>query len=308
MKHSVPALWRTATLTVALTVGVPADTATGQEKPPLRTEVHLVAPQFTDIFSDTEIAEIQTSTGRALAEAIVSRFGFLNAAADMTAEYTLVVELDELRRSPQNLPGELGAWVSLSGPSGALADDFLWIRLVEGGERHEGMGATPAAVSRFFETHLGGADYTELLERAVRRIPLTSDGASIILGELPTRMVGWLLPFRLSEVCLGRNDKLLIHAIVPNPINPETVRLYRATVLAELARGQAPPEYERFVGRIFSEADEHSDAFEELIVAIAAKEDRIQAVFVTDYSVTGRTCASAASSPTAISSSLRGGN
>jgi len=269
---------------VGLAVLTGAGAAPAAEPPLVKVEFKLNDDSYRQHFdrSPAVIGALEAAVAERLSRTLSDHHRFLRFASAPAGpgEYGLRVALEPLSAAENPPLREVGLQVSASGPDGGVQQARAYWRLRTAQQGLVRIGS-PDELGKEIEVKTEAAGFHDLLAHDVlRRIPIAEK------GFLWTDPLGWILPYRDRELCMGQGSRLVVRNNLPTGAGVEPVEVEAVARMPFDPPTPAPSPYEEQRLNLFARA-EKPDA---LGTVADPKRVAVVAVFVAQFVDLGGAC------------------
>src|SRR6266513_5709125 len=201
-------MYRTGRIALALIVLLAASAHAGQKT---AVTVKFVVDAYQAYFLAPQRAELTAKAAARISErlrAYVPHFDFTTDDKPFVLTIRLAPRVNAERR---DAPKEIGLHIELTGPRVGRVRDYVVFRPPE--------DMTPITTVDDMVLEIDGrlpeAEYAGRITDLLVRVPIAQDGRVIFQPRS-----GWILPYRVAEICLDRGSQVTIESMVPGPVGP----------------------------------------------------------------------------------------
>ena len=257
---------------MTLLVAWAAASAQATDRPRVAVSFELNERRLQNAFQPAQRKDLEARAAAVIAQRLGERIGFVAFSAEpQAATHALVVRLEAAPGSSQALFKETLLRLEITGP-GVAARSLSWRFRPE--ERYGDPTGGVEALVREIELRTRDIDYRALIQDVLSQVAIARE------AQVWQDPVGWVIPYRKSELCLDFRSMLRIESMLPSGAGP-VLREYMARASADFD----PPSSAGVTalrGRLFMQPEASAKGLAEL--RRARPEDMsIRGVYVIEY-------------------------
>ncbi len=259
--------WRVLACAIVLAASMPA---VAVDRPAVVVAFDLNVPRWIGQFGNRR-AELQAKVALAVSAWMGQQMGFVDFQVVGAGPQRLVLHLDVAPDAGTREFKETQLRLELAGP--ASAPPLVW--RFRSDERYAEPTGGIDAFAQEVALRLLDIDKQALVHQVLSRVPIASEGA---LWKDP---VGWVIPFRKTDLCMDFKSVLRIENMLPSGAGP-VLKEFLARASGDFAPREAAHAPAALRGRLFTEPMPTQDGLAELGNA-RPEAVAIRAIYVTEY-------------------------
>lgn len=261
-------LWRT--ILEAMILGVSA-AASAADRPAVAVAFDLNVPHWQGQFSTAQRDDLQARVAKGVAAWMSQQMGFVDFEPGPTGLQRLVLHLDVAPDAGTRQFKETQLRLELVGT--ASAPPLVWRFRDEEGYAESTKGVE--AFAQEIALRLVDVDKQALVRQVLSKVSIASEAA---LWKNP---VGWVIPFRKTDLCMDFKSMLRIENMLPSGAGP-VFKEFIARASGDFAPGDAAHAPSALRGRLFTVPVPAQDGLADLGRA-KPEAVTIRAIYVTEY-------------------------
>ena len=195
------------------------------ERPVVKTEFTLAESGYRSEYKATEIKEIESRVARRIASVLNSKIGFLAFSSEAPSDFVLTFKLDS--RGPGASPTlkEVGFFASLTisedSSSRRSSREVYWVfRTASSSWSYGSVDTLVREIDlKLLNNNESSSQVNELIREVLSHIPIARTEIHHLKDPL-----GWIIPYKHDDLCMGRESSLLIDSRLPSGGGPMPVR------------------------------------------------------------------------------------
>lgn len=271
------------------------------DRPVISVAFQITEPHYQNSLGNQR-AELEAAVQSVLAGQLNQRIHFLSFSSGGEQSLRLLVRLGRKILGdppPQGPLWETGFEARLDG-LGSQAEPVYWLRF-RPAERYLDRLGTPEELKVEIGQKLREADYPALVRQLFSRVPI-ADSAQF-LKEPSLQIIGWIIPYKQSEICLDSGSVVAIQTEIPTSLFT-LKRDYKADEFSEFDP-PAATELQHLREHVICIADRRQENIEDLN-RVEPSAVKVKAIRVVEYRPNDTAC-SPSISPTDVAAELASG-
>ena len=260
--------WRAILLAMVLGTAAAASAA---DRPAVAVSFDLNVPRWQGQFSPTQRDDLQAKVAKSVATWMSQQMGFVDFEPSLTGAQRLVLHLDLAPDTGARQFKETQLRLELAGTP--AASPLVWRFRDEEGYADGTRGVD--AFAQEIALRLVDVDKQALVRQVLSKVSIAKEAA---LWKDP---VGWVIPFRKTDLCMDFKSMLRIENMLPSGAGP-VVKVFTARASGDFTPREAAHAPSALRGRLFTEPEPAQDGLAELGRA-RAEAVTIRAIYVTEY-------------------------
>jgi hypothetical protein len=245
--------------------------ARAADRPRISVSFELVERRLQNAFQPAQRADLEARAAAAIALRLGERIGFVSfSAAPPAAPNLLTVRLEAAPGSAQALFKETLLRLELTGP-GLTPRSVSWRFRPE--ERYGDPTGGVEALVREIELRLRELDYRALIQDVMSQVAIARE------AQVWQDPVGWVIPYRKTDLCLDFRSLLRIESMLPSGAGP-VLREFLTRASADFDPPGAAAAALR--GRLFTLPEAGAEGVAELR-RVRPEDVSIRGIYVVEY-------------------------